>query len=274
MLRIESQRLQRILLIGVPIIGSMLSQSLINIVDAAMVGRLGDVALAAVGIGSYASFVMVSVVMGLSSAVQALISRRTGAGEQDRIHEPLMAGLLMSVVIAVPLSLLVMLLAPEIMALFSSEQSVVDLASPYFQWRSAALVAVSMNFVYRGYWSGIGDTREYLKTLLFMHLVNVVASYLLIFGIGSWQGLGAVGSGIGTAMALVFGTLLHTLKTFFHQREKLGHVTRPSADTLRQLGKLAWPNSAQQTLFAFGISMFFWIIGQIGTQEQAVGHIL
>jgi len=34
------------------------------------------------------------------------------------------------------------------------------------------------------------------------------------------------------------------------------------------------PNSTQQVLFALGTSVMFWIIGQIGTQEQAVGHIL
>ena len=41
LLGIEPQRLTRILSIGIPIIGGMLSQSLINLVDAAMVGRLG-----------------------------------------------------------------------------------------------------------------------------------------------------------------------------------------------------------------------------------------
>lgn len=274
LLRIETQRLQRILVIGVPIIGSMLSQSLINLVDAAMVGRLGDVALAAVGVGSYASFAMVSVVMGLSSAVQALIARRSGAGEHDRVQEPLMAGLLLSAIIAIPVSLLALLFAPQLMGMLSNDPRVVELATPYFQWRSAALIAVAMNFVYRGYWSGIGETRIYLNTLLLMHIANVVISYILIFGLGDWAGLGAVGSGIGTALALVFGTCIHTLMTFFRHRQRLGIIHAPNRSTLGQLAKLALPNSTQQTLFALGISAFFWIVGQIGTQEQAIGHIL
>ena len=46
--RVELARLNRILVIGIPIIGSMLSQSITNLIDAAMVGQLNDVALAGV----------------------------------------------------------------------------------------------------------------------------------------------------------------------------------------------------------------------------------
>ncbi|WP_221798549.1 MATE family efflux transporter [Oceanobacter mangrovi] len=274
LLRLEPQRVQRIFGIGLPIIGAMLSQSLINLIDAAMVGRLGDAALAAVGIGGYASFVMVSMVMGLSAAVQALVARRQGAGNTERLHEPLMAGLFLACAIAAPLTLLFIFLAPWLMPALTDNPDVAAIATPYFQWRTAALMAVSMNFVYRGYWSGIGETRHYLIILLAMHFINVSLSYALVFGLGDWAGLGAVGSGIGTAMALVCGTAMYAWMTFRKQRHKLGNVELPTKRTLRQLGSLAWPNSVQQTLFALGISVFFWIIGQIGTVEQAIGHIL
>jgi multidrug resistance protein, MATE family len=274
LLRIEPQRLQRILSIGVPIIGGMLSQSLINLVDAAMVGRLGDVALAAVGLGGYASFVMVSMVMGLSSGVQTLVARHHGAGQHKRLHEPLMAGLLSAVILALPLSAFFILMAPYLIHHLTDNPDVAAIATPYFQWRAAATIAVAMNFVFRGYWSGIGETRRYLQTLLFMHSINIIVSYLLVFGIGNWHGIGAVGSGIGTALALVFGTALYSWTTFTNNREQLGPITLPTRTTLIQLGRLAWPNCAQQTLFALGISVLFWIIGRIGTGEQAIAHIL
>ncbi|WP_245582646.1 MATE family efflux transporter [Oceanobacter kriegii] len=281
-LRLEPERLRRIFGIGLPIIGAMLSQSLINLIDAAMVGRLGDAALAAVGIGGYASFVMVSIMMGLSAATQALVARRLGAGETSKLHEPLMAGLFFACAVAIPLTLVFIALAPWLMPALTDNADVAAIATPYFQWRTAALVAVSMNFVYRGYWSGIGETRQYLMILLGMHAINVSLSYVLVFGLpavdvlgfAGWQGLGAVGSGIGTAMALVCGTAMYAWVTFRQKREKLGSVTLPTKATLLQLGKLAWPNSLQQTLFALGISVFFWIVGQIGTTEQAIGHIL
>lgn len=274
LLWIEPQRLQRILAIGVPIIGGMLSQSLINLVDAAMVGRLGDAALAAVGIGGYASFVMVSMVMGLSSGVQALVARSHGANQHQKLHEPLMAGLLSALTYGIPLAALAIVLAPHFIPLLTNNPEVAAIAVPYFQWRSAALIAVAMNFVFRGFWSGIGETRKYLQTLLFMHSINVAASFVLVFGMGSWNGLGAVGSGIGTALALAFGTAMYSWITFTRQRDRLGEIRWPTRETLLRLNRLAWPNSAQQTLFAMGISVMFWIIGHVGTSEQAIAHIL
>jgi len=274
LLHIEPDRLQRILAISLPIIGGMLSQSVINLIDAAMVGRLGDQALAAVGIGSYAAFIMVSLVMGISSAVQSLVARRQGAGDTKRLNEPFMAGLQLAVVFSIPLSLLLILAAPVLIPLLTDDPEVAAIAVPYFQWRAAALIAVAMNFVYRGFWAGIGETRFYLRILLIMHLANVAVSYLLIFGVGSWEGLGPVGSGMGTAISLVLGSGLYTWLTFRRQRHRLGNISLPNRTTLRQLITLAGPNSLQQTLFAFGISVFFWIIGQISTQAHAIGHIL
>lgn len=274
LLRIEPDRLQRILAISLPIIGGMLSQSVINLIDAAMVGRLGDQALAAVGIGSYAAFIMVSLVMGISSAVQSLVARRQGAGDTKRLNEPFMAGLQLAVVFSIPLSLLLILAAPVLIPLLTDDPEVAAIAVPYFQWRAAALIAVAMNFVYRGFWAGISETRFYLRILLIMHLANVAISYLLIFGMGSWEGVGPVGSGMGTAISLVLGSGLYTWLTFRRQRHRLGNISLPNRTTLRQLITLAGPNSLQQTLFAFGISVFFWIIGQISTQAHAIGHIL
>ena len=262
LLHIEPDRLQRILAISLPIIGGMLSQSVINLIDAAMVGRLGDQALAAVGIGSYAAFIMVSLVMGISSAVQSLVARRQGAGDTKRLNEPFMAGLQLAVVFSIPLSLLLILAAPVLIPLLTDDPEVAAIAVPYFQWRAAALIAVAMNFVYRGFWAGISETRFYLRILLIMHLANVAISYLLIFGMGSWEGVGPVGSGMGTAVSLVLGSGLYTWLTFRRQRHRLGNISLPNRTTLRQLITLAGPNSLQQTLFAFGISVFFWIIGQ------------
>ena len=73
------QHVTVILKLGTPIILTMLSQSLLNLVDAALVGPLGEVALAAVGAGSYANFVALSLVAGLSAGVQAQVARRAGA---------------------------------------------------------------------------------------------------------------------------------------------------------------------------------------------------
>ena len=64
--------------IALPIMGGMMSQNVLNLVDIGMVGRLGDAALAATGIGSFSSYLAIAFIIGLSAGVQALAARRLG----------------------------------------------------------------------------------------------------------------------------------------------------------------------------------------------------
>ena len=52
----DNPRLSRVLRLALPIIGGMMSQNILKVVDTAMVGQLGDAALAAVGMGGFAAF--------------------------------------------------------------------------------------------------------------------------------------------------------------------------------------------------------------------------
>ena len=84
----------------------MVSQNVLNLVDAAMVGTLGDAALAATGMGSFANFMAIAFVMGLGTGVQAMASRRLGEERTSETAVPLNGGLLMALAFGVPWTVL------------------------------------------------------------------------------------------------------------------------------------------------------------------------
>lgn len=96
-------RRRTILTLALPIIGGMTSQNIMNLVDTAMVGSLGANALAAVGIAGFANFMCFSIILGLSTAVQATAARRKGEGNEAIMAGPLNGGLLLAVAIGLPL---------------------------------------------------------------------------------------------------------------------------------------------------------------------------
>ena len=75
---VSLSRTKEILVIGLPIVGGMISNVLLGLIDTAMVGTLGDAALGAVGLSSFAAFIYLGMVYGFSIAVQATVSRRRG----------------------------------------------------------------------------------------------------------------------------------------------------------------------------------------------------
>ena len=261
-------------MLGLPIMGGMLSQSLLNLVDAAMVGSLGQAALAGVGLGGYVNFMAIALVMGLGVGVQATVARRRGQGLVDQSAEPLNNGLLIAALIALPLSLLCWFNAEAILAQLSDDPEVTAIGADYFRWRALAIIAVGCNFAFRGYWNGIRQTGRYLQILVVMHIFNVVISYGLIFGRFGLPEMGAEGSGLGTTLAMFLGTALYFTLTWFRGRRQ-GFLRRlPPLAELRLMLRLSLPNSLQQLFFATGVTVLFWIIGQIGTAELAVAHIL
>ena len=118
-------RRRRILGLAVPIIGGMVSQNVLNLVDAAMVGSLGDEALAGVGLGGFLNFLLSAFILGVSAGVQVMAARRVGEGRKSETAIPLNGGLLLAVSIALPWSALLVTLAPYYFGLLTGDTAVV-----------------------------------------------------------------------------------------------------------------------------------------------------
>jgi putative MATE family efflux protein len=252
----------------------MVSQNLLNLVDTAMVGTLGKVSLAAVGLGGFATFTSQAIILGLSAGVQAMAARRKGEGLEDEMAVPLNGGLALSLLIGLPLSMLLYWLAPVIFPLLNSDPQVVAAGIPYYRMRLIGVAAVGMNFAFRGYWNGVNLSRLYMRTLVIMHLANVFLSYGLIFGRCGLPRMGTAGAGLGTTCSVILGTLIYLYLGLRHAR-KAGFLQRlPDRRNLRSLLQLSIPNAIQQVFFASGLTTLYWIVGKVGTTELAAANVL
>ncbi len=271
---VTPERRQEILALALPIIAGMTSQNVLNLVDTAMVGRLGAEALAGVGLVSFLSFLSVAAVTGMSSAVQAQAARRAGEGNKAQTAVSLNGGLLISLCYGLPASVLLWILAEPIIAALVADQAVVKEGVAYFEMRLLAIIAVGMNFAFRGFWSATHQTRLYMRTLMIMHVINIFLNYTLIFGNFGFPAMGTQGAGLGTAISMWCGTLIYFATAFKHALGS-GFLERiPSADQMLSLLRLGFPSSVQQVLFAGGFTVLFWIIAQVGTSELAVANVL
>jgi len=180
----------------------------------------------------------------------------------------------LALVIGTPLAVVLFALGPDLFPYLNGDPEVIAEGVPYFQARVLAIVAVGMNFAFRGYWTGVSLTRLYLVTLVAMHLCNVALNYVLIFGELGFPELGASGAGIGTALATYIGTAIYLTMAFQRARQH-GFLERvPRRESMNTLLRLSIPSAVQQFLFASGMTMFFWIIGQVGTAETAVSNVI
>jgi putative MATE family efflux protein len=268
------ERRNEIFHIALPIIGGMASQNILNLVDAGMVGSLGNAALAAAGIGGFANFMAMSVILGLATGVQAIASRRLGEGRLSETAVPLDGGLLMALTFGLPLSILLIYFSPEIFSLLNDDPEVVALGSGYLQVRLIAIVGVGMNFSFRGYWSAVKLSRLYMGTLVIMHSANILLNWILIYGKLGAPAMGVYGAGLATTISVYLGTLIYFMLALRHARSAGFLHGLPSRETLMTMLRVSIPSSIQQLFFASGMTALFWIVGQIGTMELAATHVL
>jgi len=260
--------------ISLPIMGGMMSQNILNLVDIGMVGHLGDTALAATGIGSFTNYLAISFIIGLSAGVQALAARRLGEERHDETAVPLNGGLMLAVLIGLPLCAILYMAVPTAYEHLSDDPAVIAQGVPYLQVRILSMVAVGMNFSFRGYWSAIHMTGVYLRTLLIMHACNIFLNWVLIFGHLGAPELGVLGAGLATTISLYIGTGIYFFFAYRNARDK-GFLHRvPSSSTLWQQFRLSLPASLQQVFFSAGLVVLMWIVSQIGTAEVAAVNVL
>ena len=251
-----------------------MSQNILNLVDIGMVGRLGDAALAATGIGSFASFLAMSFIIGLSAGVQALAARRLGEGRDSETAVPLNGGLILALGIGLPLSVAFIAIAPWAFQFLTEDPEVATQGTPYLQVRLAAIVAVGMNFSFRGFWSAIHLTGLYLRTIVVMHAINIFLNWVLIFGNLGAPELGVYGAGLATTISVYCGTAIYFYFAFRHTMDKGFLRQLPSGQTLWKQFKLSLPASVQQLFFSAGLVTLVWIVGKIGTAEVAAINVL
>ncbi len=263
-------RNKRILGIALPIIGGMVSQNVLNLVDLAMVAQEGDAAVAAVGVGGFANFLAFSFITGLSAGVQSIAARRKGEGRDDETAIPLNAALLMGLVAGIPLSIGLYMLVPWFFPLQNPDPAVVEIGVPYLQARLVAMCAVAMNFSFRGYWNAVDLSKLYLRTLLVMHACNIFFNWVFIFGNLGAPALGAYGAGVSSAIATYIGAGFYIWLGVRHAREAGFLRALPERKTFESILKLALPNGLQQFMFAAGFNVLFWILGHIAMGEE--GH--
>lgn len=258
-----------------PIVAASASQNLMNLVDTVMIGKLGAVELAAVGMASIALWVMTGVLQGMGSAVQAMTARRLGESKQTRLHEGMVHAIFFIVLASVPYTFGLLGISEPLFQLLISDEAVQTAGVAYLDIRLLTIPLIGLNFAFRGYFNGLRKPKIYMATLLVMHPLNMLLNYLLIFGKWGCPALGVQGAAIGTAVATSLGCLVF-ISLMLQQRtpDFSMHWKHFSKRIMATLARLSWPASLQAVTLAGGYLLFYRIAGMVSTEALAGVNIL
>lgn len=240
---------KKMLLFAVPIFFSNLFQQLYNAVDSLIVGNfIGEEALAAVGSSGSLIMLMIGFINGVSMGAGVLIARFFGAQDDENIQRAVHTTVALGVVSGVVLTVLGVVLTPQILIWMGTPESVLASSTAYFRVYFLGSLAVILYNMGASILQSVGDSRSPMKYLITASITNVVLDLLFIAVLGWGVASAALATIISQILsaALAFGKLMRVQASYRVYWKKV-HFDLPM---LKQIVTLGIPSGVQNSVIS------------------------
>ncbi len=192
---------REILRLAVPAFLALVAEPLFLLGDAAVVGHLGTVPLAGLGIAATLLQTVVGLCVFLAYGTTASVARRVGAGDRAGALAQGVDGLWLAVLIGVLATVAVLVLTPDLVGLLDAGGPVHTAAVTYLRVAALGISPLLLLLAATGVLRGLQDTRTPLVVAVAGNLLNLVLNVVLVFGAGPVPALGIAGSAWGSVAA-------------------------------------------------------------------------
>lgn len=262
--------------LAMPIAFTQLGAIAMMTTDLALIGRLGDAAIAAAALAHTVFFAAFMLGMGAVSAVAPLVAQAFGARKPRLIRRSLRVGLWMAVILAAPMTAGLMFGEGILIALGQKPEQAA-LAQRYLDGITWSLVPAWWFIAVRSFMGSVNRPEPGLWIMLAAVPANGILAYALIYGHFGLPELDLMGAGLATTivnagMCAVSFWFIHTQRPFRKYRT-LGHLLRPDWELMKRLIVIGAPMSGS-FLIEYGLfASAALLMGQIGTTELAAHQI-
>lgn len=262
--------------IAVPIILQNLTQSFINMLDTIMVGRLGEIEIAAVGLGNQIYFMMTMILFGIASGGAIFIAQFWGKKDIAGIRKTLGFSLTVAAAIGILFMLGALFIPETLISLYSSDQAVIHYGGAYLRAVGISYPITAVSFVYAQALRSTEKVRLPMMATVAALIANGILNYLFIFGIGPFPALGVVGAAVGTVVARIIELLILITESYRRKYPAAGSISELMSFNgylIRRYIIIAAPVIINETLWGGGVTTQNSIFAHAGTDAIAAFNI-
>lgn len=258
--------------LALPIAMQQLLVSCAQLVDTAMVTRLGNVVVSSVGVSSRWIFLMNLFYFGISSGSAALIAQFWGAKDKENIKKSYGNALVFGVGVAVVFNCLMFLIPDLLIRVFSDEQAVIDTASQYMRIVAFMGIFSAFNQVTCTALRATERVNEPLFTSVAAVVVNTALNYILINGKLGMPALGIRGAALATLVSTVFQSVLlmvvlRTSKQIFG--DPIKDFFKLNSAFIRRFSLVCLPVVFNEAMWAMGTNIYSMVFARQGSEAYA-----
>ncbi|MFR2315042.1 MATE family efflux transporter [Terrisporobacter sp.] len=262
----------------IPIIIQNLLSNLINMVDTIMVGGLGEISVASIGIANQYFFLYNMALSGIIGGASLFIAQFYGKNDKLNIRKITGLSVISALMIGITFMIVALFSPKFIIYFFSKDLDVIKVATNYFSIIGFCYPIIAISNVFSMGSRSIRNPKLGMICSTISLFINIILNYVFIFGKLGMPALGASGAAIATVIARIIELFLlvsyiYFIKDDYELRFTFKDIKLINKDLLKAYISKTTPTFLNDTLWAFGTVLYAVAYSKAGTSAIAASQI-
>ncbi|MFH1533963.1 MAG: MATE family efflux transporter [Nitrospirota bacterium] len=268
---LEGSIVKSLVFLAIPIVIGNLLHSAYHLTDLFWVGRLGEVAVAAMSMNFPVVFLFISLGIGLSTAGTILVAQYYGEKNHENVDFVAGQSVFMIALISILVSVLGYFLSPYIIGLMGAEEAVSMASTEYLQVSFIGMIFVFGYMNFQSLLRGVGEVKIPMFIILGSVLLNLIIDPIFILGYGPIPAFGVKGAAMATIITegCAFAIGLFLLIRGWHGVRLKWKNLYPNFKFIKKLFALGFPTSIEMSTRSLAMIFMVFLVAGFGTTITA-----
>lgn len=203
----SANKFLKIWAIALPIVIQGIVFQLQSLTDKAFLGNLGTKYISALGAAQFPYNTTMDAVVALGTGLVIYIAQFVGANKKDKINDYVLSSVFYGSFISTALFLTWLFFAEPILGLLNVDAGILGESARYIKICSGSLLLLGIDSALQSRLQGIGSTKPIMICGVMKVILNILFSYILIFGVFGLPAMNIIGAAIGTLAANLISSL-------------------------------------------------------------------
>lgn len=198
-----------IISMGLPMMISMLVNSLYNIVDSFFVAKISEDAMTALSLVYPVQNFISAIAIGFGVGINAVIAYYLGASQKEKADRTASWGLLLALIHGLLLAVICIAVMPAFLHMFTSQASLSELGMRYSVIVFAFSPVITLGISFEKIFQSTGQMTVSMVSLMAGCITNIILDPIMIFGIGPCPEMGIEGAALATGLGQVVSLVIY-----------------------------------------------------------------
>ena len=210
----EKPVLPLLISMSLPMVISMLVNSLYNIVDSFFVAKISEEAMTALSLVYPVQNFINAVAIGFGVGINAVIAYHLGAREHEKANRAATWGFVLSLIHGAVMMVGCIAVMPAFLRMFTGEEQVIDYGIRYSRIAFAFSLIIVTSLAFEKIFQSVGRMKVTMGGMLAGCVTNIILDPVLIFGIGPFPAMGIEGAALATGSGQVLTVIIYVVIYF------------------------------------------------------------